>query len=161
MCCPRWDPAHPQPLCWVGRGRTGVQRAQSLHTPESWRERRNPGRVQGVLCVEIKGLALPEQQLSLGAHRGRRSSFGEVSNLWAPSAPASPTREETAAAPGTALGREGRRDVALGREGCDSGEPSQVAKGSFPPGHPRAGLELPAAAPDPERGTTLELLSAS
>lgn len=58
-------------------------------------------------------------------------------------------------------GREGGRDVALGREGCGSGEPSQVAKGSFPPGHPRAGLELPAAAPDPERGTTQELLSAS
>lgn len=74
VCCPRWDPAHPQPLCWVGRGRTGVQRAQSLHTPESWRERRNPGRVQGVLCVEIKGLALPEQQL-----RGGFKPLGPVS----------------------------------------------------------------------------------
>lgn len=63
--------------CWVGSGRTDMQSTQSLHTPKSWRDRRDPGRARGIFWIKIKGLALPKQQLSLWARRGRRCSFGE------------------------------------------------------------------------------------
>lgn len=122
----------------VGSGRTDVPSAQSLHTPECWRERRNPDRLQGTCCIKIKGLALPQQQLSLRAHRGRCCGFGEVLNLWVPSAPASPSRAGNSCSSSTALGR----DVAPG-----SPLRQQRAHFHFHQGHPGAGLELPAAAP--------------
>lgn len=78
-----------------------------------------------------------------------------VLNLWAPSAPASPTRA------GNSCGsRHGSG------EGCGSREPSQAAKSTFPPRPPSCwvtascscSVALPA---DPACGTTQELLLAS
>lgn len=111
------SPAPLQGRCWVGSGRTDVQSAPSLQVPKSWRERRHPGRVQGIFCLEIKGLALPKQQLSLRARRGHAAASGRFQTFGPRQHQHLPPEQETAAAPG---------------EGCGSGEPSQAAKGTFP-----------------------------